>query len=365
MRRALLWALFAACTGHADAPSPSAFSVEDDAVRIDGAVAQPLRFPTAPAELGPPLPGPPITARVTTSPALTSPSFAPLAGRVVQARVKLGDRVKKGDRLVLVQTTELPGLKHAQASARMQVKTRAAIVERMRRLVDSRVGSEHDLIIARDQLAESELTVKTATARIKSLAVSPDGDTAYWLLATRAGTVVQLDASQGAQVGPDRDEPLATIADLHELIIVGDVAQRDAALLRPGTTAEIRNSGDPQVSTRGVLEAVSDVVDPARQTVPIRVRVENAGLLRPNAYVELVFVPPAEPRVLVPAAAIVSDGVEAVVFVEETPGLLRRRPVELGRRGKKTVEIRAGLAAGERVVIRGALLLLNAVDEEE
>ena len=357
--------LLVGCTGREVVATPSAFSVEDDAVRIEEGVAQPLHFPTAPAELGPPLPGPPIAARITTAPALTSPSFAPLAGRVVRAQVKLGDRVAPGDRLVLVQTTELPALKHAQASARMQVKTRAAIVERMRRLVESRVGSEHDLIVARSELAESELDVKTATARINSLAVAQEGDTAYWLLATRAGTVVQLDASQGAQVGPDRAEPLATIADLRELIIVGDVAQRDAALLRPGMTAEIRSPGDTHHSTRGVLESVSDVVDPSRQTVPIRVRADNTGLLRPNAYVELVFVPPEAARVRVPAAAVVSDGVDAVVFVEESPGLLRRRRVELGRRGKTIVEVRAGLEAGERVVVRGALLLLNAVDEEE
>lgn len=364
MRCLLALACLAACTVSGQTPAP-AFSVEDDAVRIHADVPQVLHFTTAVAELGPRLPGPPITARVTTSTALTSPTFAPLAGRVVRASIKLGDHVEVGDRLVLVQTTELPELKHAQTSARMQVKTRAAIVERMNRLVQSRVGSEHDLIVARSELAEAELAVKTATARMRSLAVVPEGDTAYWLLATRAGVVVQLDASQGARTGPDREQPLATIADLRELVIVGDAAQSDAAQLRPGMTAEIRTPGSPHEPTRGVLVAVSEIVDAARQTVPIRVRVDNDGRLRPNAYVELVFVSPDEPRVLIPAAAVVSDGNEAVVFVEESPGLLRHRAVELGRRGKQFVEVSAGLRPGEKVVVRGALLLLNAVDVEE
>src|SRR5690606_9158930 len=117
-----------------------------------------------------------VTARVTTVPSLTAPSFAPLEGRVVAVKVKLGDLVEPGDRLALIQTTELPVLNHALAAARLEVKTRAAIVARMRRLVESRVGPEHDLIVAQSELAEAELAVKTADSRLKSLAIKPEGD---------------------------------------------------------------------------------------------------------------------------------------------------------------------------------------------
>lgn len=361
----LLMALVAGCTRPSPAPPPPAFSVENDAVRLHEGVNRPLRFPTAPAELGPPLPGPPVTARVTTVPSLTAPSFAPLEGRVVAVKVKIGDLVEVGDRLVLVQTTELPVLNHALSAARLEVKTRAAIVTRMRRLVESRVGSEHDLIVAQSELAEAELAVKTANSRLKSLAVKPDGDTGYWILANRSGTVVQLDATQGLQVGPDSDRPVATVADLRELMILGDAAQRDAANLRPGITAEIRAAGSARAPSRGVLEGVSQIVDPERQTVPLRVHVMNDGSLRPNAYVELLFAPPPEARaLLIPAAAVVSDGASSVVFVEESPGLLRRRAIEVGRSSEALVEVVSGLQPGEQVVVGGALLLRNAIDVE-
>ncbi len=334
-------------------------------MRLHDGMPRPMRFPTAAAELGAPLPGPPVTARVTTVPSLTAPSFAPLEGRVVAVKVKLGDLVEHGDRLVLVQTTELPVLSHALAAARLEVKTRAAIVARMRRLVESRVGSEHDLIVAQSELAEAELAVKTAGSRLKSLAVKPEGDTGYWILANRTGTVVQLDATQGLQVGPDSDRPVATVADLRELMIVGDAAQRDAAALRPGIIAEIRAAGSARAPSKGVLEGVSQIVDPERQTVPLRVKVMNDGSLRPNAYVELLFAPPPEARaLLIPAAAVVSDGASSVVFVEEAPGLLRRRAIEVGRSSEAMVEVVSGLLPGEHVVVGGALLLRNAIDVE-
>lgn len=365
MRRSTLTLWLLACDPAPVTAPTAAFTVEDDVVRMHGDTPQSLRPSTAPAITGRALGGPPVTARVTTTPELTSPSFAPLAGRVQTVLVRVGDRVGPGDRLVLVQTTELPEIKHALASARLAVKTRAAIVDRMRRLVESRVGSEHDLIVAQSQLAEAELAVKTARAHLSSLAVSLEGDTAYWVLAHRAGTVVQLDAAEGKQVGPDRDEPIITIADLSEVMIVGDVSPRDAAAIRPGMTAEVRTPGSPRPPAFGEIVAVADIVDPDRQTVPVRVHAVNTGELRPNAYVELVFEPPAEELVLVPAAAVVSDGGNAFVFVEESPGVLRRRAVAIGRRSKTTVEVRSGLADGERVVTSGALLLLNALDTED
>lgn len=367
LQRSSVWVLLLAvgCARPAPDVPPPAFTVEGDAIRLHTNAARPMRFPTAPAELGAPLPGPPVTARVTTVPSLTAPSFAPLAGRVAAVKVKIGDLVEHGDRLVLVQTTELPVLNHALAAAKLEVKTRAAIVTRMRRLVESRVGSEHDLIVAQSELAEAELAVKTAGSRLKSLTVEPAGDSAYWILANRRGTVVQLDATQGLQVGPDSARPVATVADLRELMIVGDAAQRDTAGLRPGLTAEIRPAGSVQAPVLGVLEGVSQIVDPERQTVPLRVHVVNDGNLRPNAYVELLFAPPPEARaLLIPAAAVISDGASSVVFVEESPGLLRRRAIEVGRSSEATVEVVSGLRAGEQVVVGGALLLGNAVDVE-
>jgi cobalt-zinc-cadmium efflux system membrane fusion protein len=66
----------------------------------------------------------------------------------------------------------------------------------------------------------------------------------------------------------------------------------------------------------------------------------------------------------VPAEAVVSDGLTAVVFVESEPGVFRRREVTAGRRTAGKVELLSGVRPGERVVVRGALLLLNALDLE-
>jgi cobalt-zinc-cadmium efflux system membrane fusion protein len=356
----------AGCGQHDAVAAVPPYKVLKDAVKLEPDSPQPVRFGTEAADLAAPLPAPPVTARVATVETLTAPSFAPLEGRVSDVRVRLGDRVKEGDRLVLVRTAELPTLQHDLGAAQLAVRTKQSMVDRLRQLVTSRAVSQNDLLVAESELQEAKLEASAAQAKLHALAVEQAGDNAYWVLAQRAGTVVQLDAEPGATVGPDKETPIATVADLDEVIVLGDLPQRDAEGLAAGMEAHIRLTGTTTPPLVGTIESVAEVVDADRQTVPVRVRVQNRDrTLRPNAYVELELAPRSDvPVVEVPAGAVVSDGSDAVVFVDEGSGVFRRRAVQIRRQSRDKVEIASGLEPGEKVVVNGALLLLNALDVE-
>jgi len=357
----LLLAL-AACDATASS-KPGAPTYDVQADRITLHQATPLSFEVAEVTLGESLPRPPVTARITTVESLTSPSFAPLNGRVVESRVHLGDRVRKGDKLVLVRTAELSSLTLERQSADLAVDAKNAHVARLRALVDARAGSMNDLILAEHELQEAKVTLAAARSRLSSLEIDGgNDDTSYWVLARRNGTVVELNAAPGLEVGPSRGLPVLVVADLAEVIAVGDVPQRLATGLAAGMAATIY-SGRTQ-ATEARVESVAEIVDPERQTVPVRVRAHNRDhQLRPNSYVELAFAETrAQHTLLVPAASVVRDGAKAVVFVEDKPGSFVRREVRVGQEGHTWVEVLSGVNVGERVCSSGALLLLNALD---
>lgn len=350
------------CTAD-ERPPASNWQVEgDDTVVL--AKATPARFETRAVELGPPLASPPVTARVTTLEQATSPSFPPLAGRIAGIHARIGDQVKEGDQLVRVQTGELSLLQSELSAARLHVETKQATVEKLERMVEARLAPEHELTLARAELAEARLAAKTASTRLRSLSVGRGGDSSFWVLANRSGTVVQLDATLGQQVRPDQSLPVATVADLDEVLVIADVSQREAARLRAGMSAQITIPGSTHEPVLGVVEQVLDVVDPDRQTVPVRVRASNSErLLRPNAYVDVGFVADEQlPLIRVPTTAVVRDGARTIVFVESGERQYRAREVELGRRTTSEVEILRGLEVGEHIVISNALLLLNAIE---
>jgi membrane fusion protein, heavy metal efflux system len=356
-------AVFGWMSRHHSGPHNSqGFEVQQDTVRL-GPNRQ-MNFETAVVALAAGLPHPPVPGRVTTIETLTGPTFAPLSGRVTEVKVRLGAHVQQGDKLIEVRTGDLAQMQRDLRGARLAVKTRQAIVDRLAMLVESRAASQNDLMVARSELDDARFTVQAADAKLRSLMVTQQGETEYWVLANRTGTVVQLDAQPGKQVGPGSEKPVATVAALEEVLILADVPQRIAGELTAGAEAAIVIPGSTEHLNEHV-ESVSDVVDPDRQTVPVRIRAKNpAHVLRPNAYVDVIFSSSGEQHLQVPAAAVVTDGDASVVFVEEQPGVLKRRRVKLGIQTRERVEIVSGLAEGEKVVVRGALLLLNALHVE-
>jgi len=351
-------------------PQPTALAptfqvkVQEGTVSIPDQSVVPFSFDTAPVELSAPLPPSQVTARVATMESKTAPCYAPLEGRIAEVSVRIGDRVKQGQRLMLVRSGELAALERDMKAAQLSIRTKQALVERLRLLVESRAAPQADLMVAESELNEARLTASAAEAKVRSLGVQSQPDVGYWVLAARSGNIVQLDAQSGKQVGPDRDHPVATIAELDEVLVLADVPQSDITGLQVGATALVRAPGDSGEPITGKVDVISAVVDPERQTVPVRIRVQNtAHRLRAYAFVEASFQATSTERVIIaPAQGVVSDGLTSIVFLVSADGhSYQRRPVKLGRRSSDKVEVLEGLRPGDRIVTRGALLLLNAL----
>jgi cobalt-zinc-cadmium efflux system membrane fusion protein len=318
----------------------------------------------AQATLQPPLQPAPVPGRVLVDEARSQPIEAPLAGRVENVAVKLGERVEKGARLVAVRSPDLVDLGREFEEMRAAEATRSKTVERLRSLVALSAEPEKKLMEAEQELKTAQLARAAAESKLHSLSADETSDGLYWLTAPRAGVVVTRNVLAGQQVGPDRTDPLLEIAELDEVIVAADVPEQNVRDLHVGAPAHVLPAAGGDRAIDGTIEYVGEVVDPQRRMVDVRVRVANAAHeLRPNAFVQVAFAPQNEPRVVVPAEAVVTDDQESFVFVRPEGGnKLERRSVTLGRQHDDKVEIASGLTPGDTYVTKGALLLLNAVD---
>jgi len=343
-------------------PAPT-LTVAGDAVTLEENAPQWSYLELAVAEEKPALSPPPAPGRVTFDEKRSAAAGSPLPGRVEQVQVRLGDQVKSGDRLFAIRSGALADLDREFEQARNEVTAKTRIAQRARELVALRAAPEKDQLEAEEDLRQAQLALKAATAKRESLNATLDDDTHFWVTAPRGGTVVELDVSPGLEVGPDRDKPLLRLSNIDEVLVLADLQEQDAYDLAVGSPVTIQTpTGD--VTRPGVVEQVSQVVDPQRHTVEVRVRAQNADhALRPNAFVEVSLAPdPARRRVRVPGEAVVSDGKRSVVFVTHDAGRLERVPVTVGRRRDGEVELQDGLAPGTRYVAKGAILLLNQID---
>lgn len=296
----------------------------------------------------------------------TSNIGSPLAGRVETVAVRLGDPVKKGDRLFSVRSGAYADLDRELESSRAEVAVKERTLQRMRDLYALKATPEKEVLAAEADLKTANLAFKAAQAKQQSLAVDSAGDNLFWVHAPRAGTVVEFDVFSNQEVTPDREKALLRISDLDEVLVLADVPETDVLDVRVGGSVHIRTQVGG-VERDGVVDHVSEVVDARRRTVEVRVRLDNKDrALRPNSFVEVM--PVADPgvkRTRVPDSAVVNDGARSLVFVSVGPDKLGPQQVVPGRRRGGEVEITQGLAPGTRYVSRGALFLLNQFHSED
>lgn len=318
------------------------------------------------AEAAPPLPALPNPGRVGFDGQRTSAVGTPLAGRIDRVVVRLGDRVEKGARLFSVRSGEMAELERDREMARAEVAVKQKLVERTRDLVRMQATAEKEQLAVEAELKAAELGLQAAQSKVQSLKVAAEGPNLFWVTAPRRGVVVDIDAYANQEVASGREKPLVQISDLDEVMVMAYVSEKDSAEVKEGSEVEIRAQAGSVVRT-GNVEHVSDVVDPERRAVEVRIRVANPDrVLRPNSLVEILFAPPAGvKRVHVPAGAVVTDGQRSVVFVAKNAQHLERVSVTVGRQREGEVELLAGLEPGTRYVSRGALLLLNEVELAE
>jgi hypothetical protein len=144
--------------------------------------------------------------------------------------------------------------------------------------------------------------------------------------------------------------------------LLAHVVEQDVARIHAGAEAVFVPDAARDRRLPATVDADPAYVDTATTTAPVRLRLRTAdGLLRPGM-TGTVTIHPGAPRsaVVVPESAVVHDGGRTVVLVEAGGARWEPRPVTPGVRAEGTVEIVAGLAAGERVATTGAASLLSA-----
>ncbi len=290
---------------------------------------------------------------------------ATVTGRVIEINVRLGQQVKVGDALAVINSTELGQAQLDYLKARAQADLQARSVERARQLFAADVIGRAEL-----QRRESELAIASAEQRaaadqlrvlgMSAAAISRLGNNGAInsvtpVVSTVAGTVVERRITQGQVVQPA--DALYVVADLSEVWVTAEVPEQQAALVRTGQAVDIEV---PALGARltGKLIYVADTVNPETRTVTVRSRVNNAERqLKPAMLATMLIQAAAVERIVVPAEAVVREADADHVFVETAERTYRLTPVRLGPESGGQRPVLDGLKAGQRIVAAGAFHL--------
>ena len=269
---------------------------------------------------------------------------ARVPGRIEKLFVNyLGAEVEEGAPLAIIYSPEM-------------LTAQRQYVERLK--AGSAAFTASDRSAAREHLLELGLTEE----EINILEHTLEPTAMVNLRAPMSGTVVAKWVYEGQQINLDKAELNATrlfeIGDFSKMWFIFDAYEADLGWLRAGLPVEVSVASLPGRVFTAPIAFINPNLNEATRTAKVRVVLPNRDRALLHKQTGLARVRLEVPDVLlIPRTAALQHGAEPIVFVEQADRAYLARRVRLGRVGDDTVEVLAGLKAGDRVVTEGGLML--------
>jgi cobalt-zinc-cadmium efflux system membrane fusion protein len=299
-----------------------------------------------------------LPATVEADPARVVNVLAPLTGRVLALKVGLGDRVKRGQVLAVIASGDFAQAYADEEKARDAAELTGKALARARGVEAAGGAAGKDLEAAESADVQARAEMGRAQTRLASLngrAVGHPRDLV--LTAPQNGVVTTLAVAPGAQVS-DPTATLMTVTNIDRVFVTANVAESDIGRATMGAQADIVLTADPGRNLRGRISEVNAVIEPDTRRQKVRIALANPdGRLMPNMYATVRLPALATTGVSVPQSALLMNNDSISVLVEVRPWVFQRRAVQIGEETQASARVVSGLQPGERVVVRGGVLL--------
>jgi len=288
------------------------------------------------------------------------------SGVVREVLANVGDNVKAGAVLAVIESRELSDIRAAFLSGRERLSLAETNFSREERLWKQKITSEQEYLSARQALAEARIELRSSEQKLhalgyndESLKKMPDHpnqpSARLEIKAPFAGTVVEKHITLGESL---KDDSAAyTIADLSTVWADIQVYQKDLPKIRKGQKAVVTvGSGIPDVTSD--IYWVGPVVGEETRTALTRVVLPNQnGTLRPGFFITARIATDSTPvNLLVPKSALLTIDNQSVLFIQTNEEFLPQK-VKTGRENASHIEITEGLLPGQTYVSAGAFTL--------
>jgi RND family efflux transporter MFP subunit len=295
-----------------------------------------------------------------------------LAGRIARLPARPGDTVSAGEVLAEVNSLQLKDLQLEAVNARSDLELSARTLENLENAASAIAGQR--LIEAR---ARHQRDVETLQiARGKWLSLGLDGKDFDRLTRERdfqqipllpvrspiGGVVIHADVTVGQ--GVEAQEHLFEIVDPSAVWVKIGVLEQDLHRIEPGQPVRLRLAAYPDEDFHSTVWIKEPSLDAQAHLGKVWARLSNPAGSRPRLLAGMnglarVIVSSTRDRLAVPADALLTDGAERYVLIEETAtaagSQYQKQNVVVGRHGPDFVEVLGGrLYPGDRVVMRGS-----------
>jgi cobalt-zinc-cadmium efflux system membrane fusion protein len=281
-----------------------------------------------------------LPATVESDPARTAVVLPALGGRVIEIKVALGARVRKGETLAIIDSPDLGQAYDDNDKAADAYRLTQKNLARQQEQFKLGTLSSRDLDQAKSDDTQAAAEYARTQARLKTIGVPEERHGHSTLMPVQspvAGSVIAVNIATGNMIN-DPTQPIMTVADLSTVWVTAMVPEKDVAVIAKGEDADVSLSAYPGKVMHGKVLFVSDVIEPDSRRDKLRIAFSNAD-------------------VSLPTSALLMNNDRTTVFVSTAPWTFERRIVAAELEEGATVALDSGVQPGEQVVVKGGILL--------
>jgi membrane fusion protein, heavy metal efflux system len=291
-----------------------------------------------------------------------------LLGTVAELRKRLGDTVRAGEVVAVIESREVADAKSEYLAARLVFDLQQTLFNRSTKLFEGKVLSENDFLRARTTFQDARVKIEIARQKLFALSLTTEQIEALpqqpvetlrlqELRAPIAGRVAERRVELGSLVGREGQESeLFVIVNLDVVWAELAVPPSELASIHEGQQITIAASTGSESSPATVM-FVSPLLDKDTRAARVVASVDNAALKwRPGSFTAEIPTNATPAAIVVPKPALQSIKGDTVVFVRTAEGFEARK-VSIGRQDGRLAEVTAGLAAGERIATSNTFIL--------
>jgi cobalt-zinc-cadmium efflux system membrane fusion protein len=300
--------------------------------------------------------------------------FTNYQGRILELFARVGDEVKKGDRLFTIDSPDLIQAESTLISAAGVLDLTTRALNRAKGLFQTHAIAQKDLEQATADQQTAEGALKAARDNVRLFGKTDEEidrviadrrlDPVLQIKSPIEGRVTARNAAPGLFVQPGNPPAPYTVTDISTMWMIANVAETDVPALNVGQQVTVKVKAFPDRVYDGRISTISQMVDPNTHRALVRSEVADPRHeLRSGMFANFV-IRTGDPvkSVAVPVNGVVREGDGTMtVWVTTDRRHFVRRTVKIGMQRDGYHQILEGLQAGELIATDGALFLSNAL----
>ena len=294
--------------------------------------------------------------------------FPRSSGQVIESKVTLGDKVTQGQVLAVIRSADIAGSYADITSANADIAITKRQVENTENLFKNGIASERELNEAKQNYEKAKAVKNKIEVQLN---INGGNNTKaggiYMLTSPINGYVVEKKINAGNFIRSDANDNVFTISDLKDVWVIANVFEADIPRVQQGMTVQVTTLAYPDKIMKGTIEKSSSVLDPINKVMKVRIRLDNTGLLlKPEMFTKVVVTNQTEgSAICLPKTAIIEENGKTFVVLFNSNCNLKVQEVNIIKEVGSKIYISNGLAVGQKILTKGALLVYDEFTDNQ